>query len=101
MGPNDAIKPVSSRLPSENHPTGESRSEEKPVVVNEEKNDRCSPTAPLETKPYDDSKLSIAKDAVMIYQGTPKLPIKASKATKDGKQKLMKLTSKMKRQKKS
>ena len=52
-------------------------------------------------KPYDDCKLSVAKDAVMIYQGTPKLPIKASIATKDGKQKLLKLTSKIKRQKKS
>ena len=51
---------------------------------------------------YDDCRLSGVKDTVMIYQGTPKLPVKASIATKDGKQKLLKLTSKIKgRQKKS
>lgn len=58
-------------------------------------------TAVTAMKPYDDCKLSVAKDVVMIYQGTPKLPVKASIATKDGKQKLLKLTSKIKRQKKS
>lgn len=54
----------------------------------------------VEIKPYDDSKLSITKDAVMIYKGTPKLS-KASLAKKDGKQKLIKLTNKMKKHKKS
>ena len=78
------------------------------ITSNSKVNDRGSPINVLTTettatamKPYDDCKLSIAKDVVMIYQGTPKLPIKASIATKDGKQKLLKLTSKIKRQKKS
>lgn len=102
FSPNDGVRPVSA---PRNHPdtTFDSRNDKK-SVPSEENNKRCSPVSSptaLEMKPYDDCKLSVAKDVVMIYQGTPKMPLKASKATKDGKQKLMKLTSKIKRQKQS
>uniref|UniRef100_A0A7M5XAS1 Adenomatous polyposis coli protein n=2 Tax=Clytia hemisphaerica TaxID=252671 RepID=A0A7M5XAS1_9CNID len=105
FSPNDGFKASSARKQPEMFQTVDLRNEEKPPALNnEEKSERGSPVSPnltVELNTYDDCKLSVVKDAVMIYQGTPKLPIKASIATKDGKQKLLKLTSKMKRQKKS
>jgi len=105
FSPNDGTKASTARKTPEKYATLDStRTDEKSLCNSEEKTtERSSPISqqPVEMKPYDDCKLSIAKDVVMIYQGTPKLPVKASIATRDGKQKLLKLTSKMKHHKNS
>ena len=103
FSPNDGVKTNSARKMPEKFQAVDLRNDKTTFTKNDDKTDRASPSSNIvvEMKPYDDCKLSVVKDVVMIYQGTPKLPIKASIATKDGKQKLMKLTSKMKRQNKS
>ena len=105
FSPNDGTKASTARKTPEKYATLDStRTDENSVGNSEEKTaDLSSPISqqPIEMKPYDDCKLSIAKDVVMVYQGTPKLPVKASIATKDGKQKLLKLTSKIKHHKNS
>ena len=113
FSPNDVTKPVSYRSTDKNReenlqmvdlPDEFDEPDTKPsdIAPSDERKDKNVERAVIIDKTlYTDAKLSVVKDVVMIYKGTPKLPVKASLAKKDGKQKLIKLTNKMIRHKKS